>query len=170
MVVLALPQGCQHLRFPQVREQFGIQQLIAEAAEETLREAVFPGAGGRNVQGAHAHRRQVAPHRVGDELRPVVGANELRNAADQEDLRQDVDHVHGRQRALHLQRQALARVLVGQREPLQGPAGLIPIVDEVPAPDVVLVLGSMPGDAVGAVAQTALFPLFLRHLETLTLP
>ena len=37
-------------------------------------------------------------------------------------LRQDVDHVDGRHRPIHLQGQALPRVLIDQAEPLERPA------------------------------------------------
>jgi hypothetical protein len=47
---------------------------------------------------------------------------------------------------------------------------VVAIVHEVPRPDVVLVLRSMPNDALLAAAQPPLFVLFLRHLEALLLP
>ena len=77
--------------------------------------------------------------RRGDKLRPVVRANMLGNTTREEQVGQNVQHTIRRQTAIHLQRQALARVLVGDREPLQRLAGGRAVVDEIPSPHVVLV-------------------------------
>src|SRR5215468_12715096 len=68
---------------------------------------------------------------------------------------------------LHLQGQALPRVLVHQREPFQSPTVAGAVVQEVPRPDVVLVLRRPPHAAVGAAAQPPLFPPLSRHFQAL---
>ncbi len=70
----------------------------------------------------------------------------------------------------HFQRQALPRVLVGNRQPLQRPARRRAVMDEVPGPNMVLVLSSAANATVAAVAQTPLFHSLFRHLQSLPTP
>ena len=72
--------------------------------------------------------------------------------------------------AIDLERQTLTRVLVGDREPLQRLARRRAIVDEVPSPNVVAMLGTTTHAAVAAVAQTPLFALLARHFQPLLPP
>ena len=78
--------------------------------------------------------------RRGDELRPIVRANMLGNTTREEQVGQNVQHAIRRHAATHFQRQTLARVLVGDRKPLQRLSGGRAVMDEVPGPHVVLVL------------------------------
>jgi len=60
---------------------------------------------------------------MGDELRTVVRANELGYAPHGEQLGQGVNHVFAGDAAINLQYEALARVLVDDREPLERAVG-----------------------------------------------
>ena len=85
------------------------------------------------------------------------------HAARQEQVRQHVEHSIGRQAACHLQCQAFARELVGDCKPLQRLAAHRAIVDEIPRPDVILVLGAAPQTTVAAVPQPPPFSRLFRH-------
>ena len=61
-------------------------------------------------------------------------------------------------------------MLVDDRKPLDRATVFRAIEDEVPGPDVIFVLGPMPNAAAGSGAQSPLFSLFLRHLQTLPPP
>ena len=63
-----------------------------------------------------------------------------------------------------------ACTLVHQREPLQGPPVRGPVMQEIPRPDVVLVLRWPPHATVGTRSQAPLFPLLPRHFQTLLPP
>src|SRR5690606_22254798 len=91
----------------------------------------------------------VPPDRRSDELRTAgtdaqrwSAANVPRHAAGQEQAGENVQHEIRGDAAVDLQGQALSRVLVGDGKPLQRPAALRAVVDEVPAPDMIFVFGS----------------------------
>ena len=126
-------------------------------AVEALGVAVLPRAARLDVQRLHARSRQELADRSGDELRAVVAADVLRHAADGEQLDQHVDHVLGRDPPIDLQRQALPRVLIHDRQPLQRATVGRPIEHEVPGPDVVLVLGRTPHTTVARQCPNAAF-------------
>lgn len=170
MVVVLPPVGGQTLRLPQIRKHLQVQQLIAQAAVETFGVTIFPRGTWFHVQRLDPGRRQVPADRAGDKLRAVVAADVVGHAALQEDLRQDVDHVGGRDGPFHLQGQALPRVLVDQTEDLQWAASLVSVVDEVPGPDVVLAARPLANDAVVAAAQSPFLVRFPRHAKLLLLP
>ena len=165
VVVLQSPGVGQVPGLGKVRELFSVGQLVSQAAVERFGVAVLPGRAWLDVQRLHARMGQPPPNRLGDELRPVVAADVLRHATDAEQLRQHVDHLLGRDAAIHLQRQAFPGVLVHDRQPLQRPAVGGPIVDEVPGPHVVLVLRLSTNATVLAMAQTPSFSLFLWHFQ-----
>jgi hypothetical protein len=54
-------------------ENFAVEQLIAKAGIEALDVAVLPGAAPLDVGGLGAYSRDPFLHRLGDELRSVVG-------------------------------------------------------------------------------------------------
>src|SRR5262245_26303673 len=170
MVVVPPPLLRQHLRLQHAVELLGVEQFVSHLAVERLRVAVLPRRPRVDVQRLQAGARHPHPDRLGDELRPVVAADVRRRPTPLHHPRQHCDHRLGRHAPLHLQRQALARVLVHQREPLQGPAIARPVVQEVPRPDVVLVLRGPAHTAVGAAAQPPLFPLLSRHFQPLLPP
>src|SRR5690606_17987617 len=126
--------------------------------EERFRVTVLPRSSRLDVQQLQACLMAVPPDRRGDELRAVITANVPRHAAGQEQAGENVQHAIRGDAAVDLQGQALSRVLVGDGKPLQRPAALRAVVDEVPAPDMIFVFGSTTRATVAAVAQSPLFP------------
>src|SRR6516162_3602755 len=61
-------------------ENLAVEQLIAKAGVEALDVAVLPGAAPLDVGGLGTDSRDPFLHRLGDELRPVVGADVSGNA------------------------------------------------------------------------------------------
>ena len=109
-------------------------------------------------------------HRLGDELRTVVAPDVPWRIADRRQLVQHRHHIPALAAPPHLDRQALPRELVDDREPLERTAGRRPVEREVPAPDVVGGLGRTRQDARFARAQGSSLSLLLRHFETLLPP
>src|SRR5690606_17461232 len=170
VVVVVLPGRRQPPGRCQALELFHGQELVPEPAVEALRVAVLPRCARLDVQRLHVDSLQPLPNGGGDELRAVVAADAARNAAHRKQLRQRVDHILARDAPVHLQGQALPRVLVHQRQPLQGaPAGRT-IKHKVPAPDVVLLLGFAEMAAVLAAPQSPLLPLLLRDFQPFPTP
>jgi hypothetical protein len=154
----------------QIHELLHIQQLVSQAAEKRFRKSILPRRARLDVKHLQASRRRMLADRRGNELRTVVAANVFRHAASQKQVRQNIQHTIGRDPAIHLQRQALARVLVRDREPLQRLACHGAVVDEVPRPNVVLVLRATTDTTVAAVTQTTLFTRLLRHFQPFATP
>ncbi len=94
----------------------------------------------------------------------------LRNATGQEQARQHIDDPIGRDAAIDFQGQALARVFVRDRKPLQWRAAARSIVDEVPRPNMVLVLRATTHATVAMMPQTPPFPSLFRHLKAFLSP
>jgi len=75
------------LGFAQRLEDLAVEQLVAQARVETLDVSVLPWAARRNVGGLCADRADPLLHRLGDELRAVVGTDVCRHAAQHEQVR-----------------------------------------------------------------------------------
>ena len=93
-------------------ELFAVEALIAEAAVEGLHEAVLPRTGWLDVDGPDLLRRQPSPELMGDKLRAVVGANELRGAMLRDGLLHQGNHIGRLQGPVGPEHMALARVLI----------------------------------------------------------
>src|SRR5262245_9853988 len=170
VVVLLLPLLRQHARLQQARELLGVQQLVPHLAVERLGVPVLPWRPRLDVQRLQARPGHPRPDPLGDELRAVVRPDVHRRSPFLHHRGQHRAHRLGRHATPDLQRQAFPRVLVHQREPLQGPAVRRPVVQEVPRPDMVLVLRRSPHAAVRAAAQPSFFPLFPGHFQPLLPP
>src|SRR4029450_3042718 len=108
----------------------------------------------------------------GDELRPVVRADEARLTPSMEQRCEGLYHVLGGDRALDVYAQALPGVLVHHWHHLQPTAVLGQVHNEVVAPDVVFVLSLPPCASVLATLRPKTPPLALlaRNLETFLSP
>jgi hypothetical protein len=106
-------------RLAAVREQFPVQALVAETAVEALPVRVLPGAARIDVPGLRPPLGQPALQDLGDEFRPVVRAEPLRLPALGERPLQDGDDPPGAERPTDLDRQALPREFIDQREDAQ---------------------------------------------------
>lgn len=67
-----------HPRLRERPELLAVQALIAEATVEGLHEAVLPGTGWLDIDRLDLLRRQLGLEFLGDKLRAIVGADELR--------------------------------------------------------------------------------------------
>ena len=100
-----------------------------------------------------------SPHRIGDELRTVVGMDVGRNAAHEEWVGQHIDDVGRGELAPHPDRQALTGELVQDVEHAKGASIMGPVMHEVIRPHVVRPLRAQPDTRAVAQPQTA--PLWL---------
>jgi len=81
-VIVLLPVILRNdLRLQHTREQFAIEQLVAQPAVQRFAVGILPRRPGRDVQRLHAGARQPVLQRLGDELRPVVAAEKARRPA-----------------------------------------------------------------------------------------
>jgi hypothetical protein len=81
------PPALDHdLGLAQAVEDLAVEQLVAQARVEALDEAVLPRAARGDVGGPGTHGRDPSLDRLGDELRPVIGADVLGHAAQDEQV------------------------------------------------------------------------------------
>ena len=158
------------LRLAQAVEDLAVEQLVAEPGVEALDEAVLPRAARGDVGGLGAHRRDPFLHRLGHELRAVVGADVARHAAQDEQIGQDIDHVRGLELAGDPDRQALVRELVDDVEHAVLPSVVGAVLDEVVGPDVVRALGPQPDAGPVRQPEPAALGLLLGDLQPLAAP
>src|SRR5680860_383331 len=98
LVVVLEPVLLDHdRRFTQRVEDLPAEQLIIELAVKALHVRVFPWAPWLNVQRLYSGGSQPLLHGCGDELWPVVAANELRLSVHLEQVAQRGDHILGRE-------------------------------------------------------------------------
>ena len=88
-------------------EYLSVQELISEAGVEALAVSVLPKRSWFDVRGLSTDRLDPLPDSIGDELRPVVGADVGWDTSNDEQIGQGVDHVRRVQLPLHADRQAL---------------------------------------------------------------
>src|SRR5262245_54891829 len=117
-VVMAPPAFDDDLSFVEGVEDLAIEQLIAKARVEALDVAVLPGAASLNVGGLGTDSRDPFLHRLGDELRSVVGADVSGNAPQDEQVGQNVDHIDRLELAGDTDRQTFVGELVEHGPPL----------------------------------------------------
>ena len=169
-IVVPAPALDDDLRLAQGVEDLAVEQLVAEPGIEALDIAVLPRAARLDVGGLGADRGDPLLHGLGDELRAVVGTDVAGHAAQDEQVRQDVDDVDRLEPAGDPDRQALVGELVDDVEHAELPSVVGAVLDEVVGPDVIAALGPQP-DA-GAVIQPepAAFRLLAGDLQPLASP
>ena len=86
-IVVTTPALDDDLRLAHGVEDLAIEQLVAQARVEAFDKAVLPRAARRDVSGLSPDGGDPFLHRLGKELWPVVGANVLGNAAQDEQIR-----------------------------------------------------------------------------------
>src|SRR5207237_6068529 len=119
-------------------ELFPLQELIAASTMKRLRLTVLPGASGRHLDRLGSLLRQPLLQRLADELRTIVAPDSLGRPSPPYHPCQDPSHVCPTYHPIDVQRQALPRVFVHQRQPLERTSVHRPIGDEVVRPPVVL--------------------------------
>src|SRR5204863_2169020 len=139
------------LGFTQRVEDLTVEQFVAQARIEAFDEAVLPRAAGGDVSGLRPDGADPLLHRCGDELRAIVGTDVLGDAAQDEQVRQNVDDVDRLEPAGYADGQAFVSELVDDVEHAEFASIMGALLEEVVGPDVVAALGSQP-DA-GSVIQ-----------------
>src|SRR3954452_23576797 len=94
-VVMAPPAFYDDLGLAQRVEYFAVEQFVAQACVKTLDVSVLPRASWCDVGGLCTDRCNPCLHRLGDELRPIVGPDMARHTTQDEQIGQHVDHVDG---------------------------------------------------------------------------
>jgi len=89
-IVVTAPALDDDLRLAQGVEDLAIEQFVAQACVETLDKAVLPRTAGCDVSGLCSNGCNPLLHGFGEELRAVVGTNVLGDAAQNEQVRDDV--------------------------------------------------------------------------------
>src|SRR5262249_35760698 len=101
-IVMLAPPLDDDLRLAERREDFAVEQLVAQAPIEALDIAVLPRATAFDVSRSRPDRADPALHGVGDELRPLLRADVGRHTAQSERIGQRLDHIDRVQLARHL--------------------------------------------------------------------
>src|SRR5918997_376420 len=136
-VVMPPPARNDDLRLLQRGEDLAIEQIVPELGVEALYRAILPRAAALDVSGLCADSRDPCLHGLGHELRTVVGADVARHTAQDEQIREHVDHVDGLQLSADADGQALARELVDHLEQAVFPSIMGAVLDKVVGPDMV---------------------------------
>ena len=169
-VVVASPALDDDLGLAQSVEDLAIEQFIAKAGVEALDVAVLPRAARLDVGGLGADSGDPFLHGLGDELRSVVGPDVPGNAAQDEQVGQNVDHIDGFELAGDTDRQAFVGELVDDVEhPI--PASIVgAVLDEVVGPDMIAVLRPQPDARSVGQPEPAAFGLLMGDLQPLASP
>lgn len=160
----------QDLRLFEAIEDFAIEQLVAEPGIEALAVAVLPGRPRLDVGGPGTNGGNPVPYGLRHELRTVVGPNVGRDTAQDEQITQDVDDAVGVEPALDFDCQAFPAELV---EEVQRPEDLAVIrstVDEVVAPDMVVIFRPEPHTRPIVQPEPSLLRLLHWHFQPLPPP
>ena len=80
-IVVPAPAFDHDLRFFERIEDLAIEELVAQAGVEAFYVSVLPGAAGCDVGSAGTDCGDPVLHRLGDELRPIVGSDMSGHAA-----------------------------------------------------------------------------------------
>src|SRR5215475_6237676 len=92
-IVMAPPAFDDDLSFSQGIEDLAVEQLIAKAGVEALDVAVLPRTAPLDIGGLGADSGDPSLDSLGDELRSVVGPDVTGNAAQDEQVGQNVDNI-----------------------------------------------------------------------------
>lgn len=158
------------LSLTQRQELFACQALIAKSTVEALDVSVLPRTAWFDVRRSHIDSLEEGANTTADKLRTVVATDELRDAADREDIDQQLDDVVTSTSTANLQSQALASELVDQGKDLQRATVSGPIKDEIDRPNMIGTLRTSAPDAAARVAESSLFGLFGGHFQSLLSP
>jgi hypothetical protein len=169
-VVVASPTLDDDLGLAQSVENLAVEQLIAKAGIEALDVAVLPGAAPLDVGGLGTDSRDPVLHRLGDELRSVVGPDVTGNAAQDEQVGQNVDDIDCFELAGDTDRQAFVGKLVNDIEHPISASIVGAVLDKVVGPDVIAVLRPQPDARSVGQPEPASFGLFIGDLQPLASP
>ena len=169
-IVMALPAFDDDLSFSEGVEDLAIEQLIAKAGVEALDVAVLPRTAPLDIGSLGADSGDPSLDSLGDELRSVVGPDMTGNAAQDEQVGQNVDHIDCFELAGDTDRQAFVGELVNDIEhPISAPI-VGAILDKVIGPDVIAVLRPQPDARSVGQPEPGSFGLFIGDLQPLASP
>ena len=131
LVVVSPPLLDDDLRFFKGVEYLSVQKLIAEPGVEALAVSILPRRAWFDVGSLCADRFDPLPDGFRDKLWSIARPDECRNASDDEQVRQRVDHVRRVQFAFHPDRQTLTAELIDDDQCSVCPAVFRSMMDEV---------------------------------------
>jgi hypothetical protein len=118
-VVVPPPCFDDDLRLGARTEPFEAQALVAELAVEAFRDAILPRLAGLDQRRADALRDDPGQQCLGYELRPVVAAQERRDAACAHQAGQHLNDVGGANAAIDIDRQSFLGELIRDGQALE---------------------------------------------------
>src|SRR4030088_3189906 len=92
-VVVTPPTFDDDLRLSQCVEDLAVEQLIAQPGIKTLEKPVLPGPARRDVGGLCPDGTDPLLHRLGNELRTIIGTDMPGNAAQDEQVAEHIDDI-----------------------------------------------------------------------------
>src|SRR5215210_1342013 len=143
-IVVASPIFNHDLGLLERVEDLTFEQFIAELRVEALAVAILPRAAWLDVSRLGPHSRDPLPHGFGHEFAAVIGPNMARNTAQDEQVREHIDHINCLQLPAHPDGQALAGELVDDVEHAELAPVMGAILDKVIGPDMVGILWPQP--------------------------
>ena len=143
-VVLTTPPLDQHLRLLERVEDLTGEQFVSKFAVEALAVTVLPRRTRFDEERLHTDTLQPVSHDLGRKLRPVVRPDVLGHATRNEQPGQSLKYVVALERSSDVDRQALARVLIDDRQHAEATTVIRPSLYEVIRPDVIAPLGPQP--------------------------
>ena len=170
MFVLPPPAFDQDLCFRQRKEDLPVQQLIAQLPIERFHIAVLPRTAGLDEQRLDGQGVEPQAHELRRKLGTVVGADVRRDPVGQKERRQRLEYLDGPQPPRHHQRQTLARILLDDRQDLQGAPVVRARRHEVIRPHVVPIRRAAADARPVGEPQPASFGLFLRDFQAFSPP
>ena len=151
-------------------EDLAIEQLIAKAGVEALDVAVLPRTAPLDIGSLGADSGDPSLDGLGDELRSVVGADVTGDAAQDEEVGQNVDHIDRLELAGDTDRQAFMGELVEHVEHAILASVVGAVLDEVVGPDVIALLRPQPDARSVGQPEPAAFGLLIGDLQPLASP
>ncbi len=169
-IVMAPPAFDDDLSFSEGVEDLAIEQLIAKAGVEALDVAVLPRTAPLDIGSLGADSGDPSLDSLGDELRSVVGPDVTGNAAQDEQVGQNVDDIDCFELAGDTDRQAFVGKLVNDIEHPISASIVGAVLDKVVGPDVIAVLRPQPDARSVGQPEPASFGLFIGDLQPLASP
>src|SRR5437762_9614385 len=136
-IVVTTPAFDDDLRFPQRVEDLAIEQLVTQPGIKTLAEPVLPRTARRDVGGLCSDGADPLLHRLGNELRAIIGTDMPRNTAPDEQVGEHIDDIDRLEPARYLNGQTFVGKFVDDVEHAEFASIMGALLDEVVRPDVV---------------------------------
>lgn len=140
-VVVAAPSLDDDPGLLQSVEDLAIEQFIAQAGVEALNVAVLPGTARRDIGCLCTDRGDPVLDRLYNELRAIVGTDIARNASQDEEIGQHIDHIDRLEFTGGADAQAFKGIFIDHVEHAVFATVMSAVFDEVIRPDMVAELG-----------------------------